>query len=268
MNMKRENEVPASLLAYLEQQKKQQEWREKNQVGKLDIYCTIPVRAVKMKILGDDGKDQFRTVVIPSVDVYLMNRPKLKPGYFRREAMSYFVAGTRKAFPYGHVYIDSGCICLGNIFVPSAVPEMSVTMPLETLFLHNDRNLSHGNNHLSISREKAARVERIIRERGIVLSKLADVVIKRPGADIIMNDEIWNLGACVAEQMPLPQALNTMTSVYDVIFKKYDMQDDGMKDDGTQADNPDDLDDMNDPDNLDDLDDLDDMDEEGGNDHD
>lgn len=216
--MKREKEIPATLLAWLAARKSQV---NKKVFDTLDIYCTVPVRAVKMRILKEknDG-ERFATVIIPAVDVYTTDKAMLKEGYLKRDHLSYFISETRKVFPYGHIYADSGYVCLGSIFVPSAVPERSSTLPLETLFLHNDRNLSHGNSHLTISPEQSDKIHTIMEQNRINLEKRSDRVVSKPGADIIKYDEIWCLSACVAEQKPLPEALRIMSAVYDVVFEK------------------------------------------------
>lgn len=213
--MKREKEIPAELLAYL---KRSRETHDKV-FNRLDMFCTTPVRAVRMKILNKDGGDSFCTVIIPPVDVYTTDEAVLKKGYLKRDALSYFVANTRKVFPYGHIYTKSGYVCLGTIFVPSAVPERSATMPLETLFLHNDRNLSHGDSHLYISEDQAAEIDSVIRDNKIRLSEYGEMVITEPKRDIIARDEIWNLSADVTAQLPLPDALHVMSDIYNIVFK-------------------------------------------------
>lgn len=212
--MKRVKEVPQELLEYMERR----HTSVKVQLNNLNIFCTFPVRAVRMKILrGNDGNEEFCTVIIPAVDIYATEKSLLKKGFLKRDALSYFVAGTHKAFPYGHVYTDSGYVCLGSIFVPSAVPERSACMPLETLFLHNDRNLSHGNSHLHIDGKMEKDILTVISDNRINRSRLAWHV--EEGRDIIKNDEIWNLAADVAEQKPLPEALAIMSSIYNIIFR-------------------------------------------------
>lgn len=218
--MKREKQVPASLINYLKKQKD----RNMRAFTSRDVFCTLPVRAVRMKMLvdkkdSDELEEDFRTAIIPAVDVYTTDKAILKAGHLKRDALSFFVAGTTKAFPYGHVYDGSGNVCLGTIFVPSAVPERSATMPIETLFLHNDRNLSHGNSHLIVKAEQVRLIERIIKDNKINLSPLSTGV--RASADIIKHDEIWSLSADVADQKPLPEALRIMTRIYDIIFEEY-----------------------------------------------
>lgn len=224
--MKRKKEVPADLLAYL----KKQDEMKKVALSKLYMLCTMPVRAVKMKMLIDEvsGNDKFRTAIIPAVDIYVSNNPILKEGFLRRDSISYFVAGTRLPFPYGHVYASSGYVCLGNIFVPSAVPIYSASMPIETLFLHNDRNLSHGGAHLAITEEMEKDIKSIIHKERITLSGMAcRVKAKR---NIIAGDEIWNLSADVASQADLPRALDIMERIYAVMFvKKEDETDEAVR---------------------------------------
>lgn len=215
--MKREKEVPAELLAYLKRSK--ENTVSKKIFNTLNKFCTMPVRAVKMKMLDDNGGENFRTAVIPSVDVYTTEKAELKKGFLKRDALSYFIADTHKVFPYGHIYADSGYVCLGNIFVPSAVPERSPAMPIETLFLHNDRNLSHGNSHLVISAGQAAALNAAIKQAGVKLSGLAREVLDEPGTDIIKNDQIWVLSADIADRFPLPDALSVMADIYGIIFQ-------------------------------------------------
>lgn len=212
--MKRVKEVPPELLAYIE---KRRQVVDPASVQS-DIFCTLPVRAVKMSITRPESDQPFHTVIVPATDIYTMGKAQLKKGFLKRDALSYFVAGTRKAFPYGHVYESSGHICLGSIFVPSAVPEYSAAMPLETLFLHNDRNLSHGNSHLHIDRAAAKEIRDLIRANNIRFSFYGWNV--RDGVDIIACDEIWNLSVDVVEQKPLPEALQIMSHVYHIVFRK------------------------------------------------
>lgn len=215
--MVRENEVPAELIQYLEN-RRAAERDALERFEKQNIYCTLPVRAVKMKILrGSIDNEKFCTVIIPAVDVYTKGKAVLKDGFLKRDNLNFYVSGTRKAFPYGHVYTNSGNLCLGSIFVPSAVPCRSVGMPLETLFLHNDRNLSHGNSHLNIDKKQEDEIFHIMDENKIRLCELSKGVNHK--TDIIASDEIWNLSADVAEQKALPKALDIMAEVYTIIFR-------------------------------------------------
>jgi hypothetical protein len=212
--MKREKEVPLSVIKHIKASKD----RYKTALSNLDIFCTLPERAVKMRVLEDmHGKrDRYATVIIPSVDIYVSNNPFLRDGYVKRDSLSYFVHGTKKVFPYGHVYASSGYICLGNIFVPSAVPVHSPAMPLETLFLHNDRNLSHGNSHLVLTGQAEQAVSAIIASEHIKLSELSKRMTA--GTDVIANDEIWNMSADVVQQTDLPKALDIMCRIYGAVF--------------------------------------------------
>lgn len=214
--MKREKEMPAELLKYLHMLKIQ----KNNMFNSQNLFCTIPVRMARMKILKNREHDEaYCNVIVPAVDVYTTDTARLKNGYLRRDSLSYYVAGTKKAFPFGHVYAGNGNLCLGTIFVPSGVPENSVTLPLETLFLHNDRNLSHGQASLYIKKEQSKMVSTLLKRHQIVLSELAqDVTMQTGEINIIKNDQIWKLSADVAEQKALPRALEIMEQVYGIIF--------------------------------------------------
>lgn len=218
--MKREKEVPAELLAYLKHCK--EDIPSKKIFNTLDKFCTMPVRAAKMKMLDGNGGEKFRTAIIPPLDVYVTGKAEFKKGFLKRNALSYFIADTHKVFPYGHIYRDSGYVCLGNIFVPSAVPKRSLTMPIETLFLHNDRNLNHGNSYLVINTGQAAALSVVVKQSGIKLSGLAQEVLKKPGTNIIKSDQIWVLSADAADQLLLPDALSVMADIYGIIFKMED----------------------------------------------
>ena len=106
--MKREKEVPADLLAYL---KKQEEMKQAA-LSKLDILCTMPVRAVKMKMLIDEvsGDDKFRTAIIPAVDIYVSNNPILKEEFLRQHFL--FRGRDQVAVPLW------ACLCQQRIRMP------------------------------------------------------------------------------------------------------------------------------------------------------
>lgn len=215
--LKREKEVPKDLLAYLEQ--KQQRVQAAAFDG-LHHFISYPEREVKMKIMRDTQEgfqDGFHSVIIPAVDVFTRGKsPLLRPGFLKRDALLFFVGGTKEAFPFGHVYHDSGSICLGSLFVPSAVPEYAPAMPLETLFLSNDRNLNHGRGRLIVEKAEVCAVMQLLSGAGIQLSQGSFIKEEK---NLLMNDMIWNLSADVAEQKPLPEALSVMASVYAIIFK-------------------------------------------------
>lgn len=214
--MRREKEMPADVITWLESQKQVNEIKYLNN---LTLFCSMPVRAAKMKMFDSNCEAMFRTAIIPATDIYVAKSAMLGEGLFKRDSLYFFIANTATSFPYGHVFANSGGICLGNIFVPSAVPCHSPAMPLETLFLHNDRNLSHGDSHLKIDEPTAIEIERIMNHNDIQLSEYAKRVISSPGVDIIAYDEIWILSADVAVSRPLPEAIRIMQEVYDLIFK-------------------------------------------------
>lgn len=218
--MKREKEVPNDLLLYLDQNRQ----RINTKFEKQDTFCIMPVRAVRMKVLTERNTEEYRTVIIPSVKICVTGKAILKNGFLRRSALSYYVAGTGQAFPYGHIYSNTGFICLGSVFVPSAVPEKSPALPIETLFLHNDRNLNHGRAELFIYKKQADEICKLMQSTGIHLSGRAKTVTECPKNSLIAHDEIWILSADVAAQKPLPEALGIMSEVYDIVFKLKEKQ--------------------------------------------
>lgn len=215
--MEREKEIPEDFFKWLENQKNP---KVEDAFDSIKILCTMPDRAVKMRVLDDKDEDQFRTVIIPSIDICVLKKNAiLKKNFLKRDALYFFLSGTGTPFPYGHVFSNSGSICLGNLFVPSAVPKMSPAMPLETLFFHNDRNLSHGGAYLYIEEKAADMIKDMMKHENITLSKHAkDLFVG--SRDALIHDGIWCLSADVADQRPLPEAIAIMTRVYDIIFRR------------------------------------------------
>ncbi len=181
--------------------------------------CNLPVRPAKMSLYRN-GDATLETTVVPATSVFLSpNNPFLGDGILNRDALTYFVKGTDIAFPLGHVYRGSGNLCLGSIFVPSQVSIYNPAQPLETLFLHNDRNLSHGNAELTVNKDQWMNIKELLYDRGYTLSPEVENEFQ-PNESLLRRDTIWKLGAELLQQYPFMEVMRTMTLIYDIIFNK------------------------------------------------
>ena len=218
--MKRYSEVPQSLLESILREQKERQRDSQTILQQYKHYCTLPVRPARMKLLRvKEGREDMEQTIIPATSVYLGKKPFLDADHLNRDAITYTVAGTKEPFPYGHIYQGSGHICLGSIFVPSKVSRFAPQQPLETLFLHNDRNLSHGGARPFLDQKQVWQVQLLLRDARINLSVDADESLKA-GNNMLKTDGIWLIGADVYQQMELRNALRLMEKIYQVIFQQ------------------------------------------------
>lgn len=218
--MKRYSEVPQSLLESILREQKERQRDSQTILQQYKHYCTLPVRPARMKLLRvKEGREDMEQTIIPATSVYLGKKPFLDADHLNRDAITYTVAGTKEPFPYGHIYQGSGHICLGSIFVPSKVSRFTPQQPLETLFLHNDRNLSHGGARLFLDQKQVWQVQLLLRDARINLSVDADESLKVEN-NMLKTDGIWLIGADVYQQMELRNALRLMEKIYQVIFQQ------------------------------------------------
>ena len=218
--MKRYSEVPQSLLESILREQKERQRNSQTILQQYKHYCTLPVRPARMKLLRvKEGREDMEQTIIPATSVYLGKKPFLDADHLNRDAITYTVAGTKEPFPYGHIYQGSGHICLGSIFVPSKVSRFTPQQPLETLFLHNDRNLSHGGARLFLDQKQVWQVQLLLRDARINLSVDADESLKAEN-NMLKTDGIWLIGADVYQQMELRNALRLMEKIYQVIFQQ------------------------------------------------
>lgn len=214
--MKRVKEVPAQVIATI---KSEHERAMDSVLQQYKHFCTLPVRPARMRVLRvQEDTEELEQVIVPATAIYLKPNGFLGKDYLNRDALTYTVAGNRIPFPFGHIYRSSGHVCLGNIFVPSKVSRFCPQQPLETLFLHNDRNLGHGNAFLSIGEPQVQKIRKILEDYQIPLSVDADHGLKA-GQNLLIEDSIWLIGADVYKQAEtLQQALHCMEQIYQIVF--------------------------------------------------
>lgn len=169
-----------------------------------------------MRIQRGDTSDLEETFV-PATTIFIKPKGFLDEDHIDRDSLTYAITNTRKPFPYGHVYAGSGHVCLGNIFVPSKVPCYSPQQPLETLFLHNDRNVSHGGANLVIEKAEIEEIDDILKRNGIQLEKETRGAVK-PEINLVKTDGLWLLGADVYRKAGFLRGKQVMTEIYAVLF--------------------------------------------------
>lgn len=214
--MKRLETVPAQALVAM---KTEHERAIASVLQEYQLFCTLPIRPVRMKILRAlEGREGLEQVIVPATDIHLKPKGYLGKDTLNRDALTYSIAGQKQPFPFGHIYQSSGHICLGSIFVPSNISRFCPQQPLETLFLHNDRNLNHGNAHLQLSKAQVDQVREQLTQYGILLSMDAEHSLV-PKHDVLADDGIWTMSADVYQQAEtLQQALACMQTIYQIIF--------------------------------------------------
>lgn len=214
--MKRLETIPAKALAVA---KTAHERALDSVLKQYQLFCTLPIRPVRMNILRQvEGREDLEQVIVPATSIHLKPNGFLEKNTLNRDALTYSIAGRRKPFPFGHIYQNSGHVCLGNIFVPSKISRFCPQQPLETLFLHNDRNLNHGKAHLKLSRQQIQQIREHLAQYQISLSVDADQSLV-PDNDVLADDGIWVLSADVYQQAEtLQQALSCMQYIYQIIF--------------------------------------------------
>lgn len=214
--MKRLKEVPAEVLDLA---KSAHERAIGSVLAGYQHYVDMPVRPVRMRIMRQSRmEDALEMTIIPATSIFVRKNGFFEDGSINRDDLTYSVVGTKTPFPFGHIYKDSGHVCLGTIFVPARIPANCPAQPLETLFLHNDRNTGHGNAMLKLSRGRRADVTMLLRIAKITFSP--DLMAFDTGENLIRTDALWVIGAEVYKQKPFFEALALMQKIYEIIFKE------------------------------------------------
>lgn len=153
----------------------------------------------------------IRPTIIPPLNLYI---DQITEQGVVSSAIEYRVGYDGRSFPFGHVYGQSGYLCLGNIPVPAFVSPYDLMNPLETLFLYNDRNLRHGGNHLSLSKASYAQLTKQVNQQGFSLTTPKDHPY-----DLLALDTIWDLGAQCLQKRSREDAYDQMEHWFRIIFQ-------------------------------------------------
>lgn len=216
--MKKLKEIPAEVTAGIKSA--HEEALDKLSSGVI-TYCVLPVRIVRMRIsrTQTERESTLESVVVPETVIRVTKGALLDKDTLNRDAIRYSIANTNYPFPFGHIYKDSGHVCLGNIFVPSRISKYTPALPLETLFLHNDRNINHGYANLSLSKDVVEGILDILDKYHIKLPKSVQKYF-RPDTNLIENDGLWIVSAEVVQQcVEVRKAISIMTEIYQTIFE-------------------------------------------------
>lgn len=182
-----------------------------------DLSTIIPMHTANMSIYSFDTDERIQKTIIPELAIYI-DKNGIKDKQLSRSSITYRIAYNNAPIPLSHVYNDSGSLCLGNIFVPALVPLHSPQLPLETLFLHNDRNMHHGNPKLSISSDLEHKIK-------TTLDKMMQEYNGKPfpleieaSINWVKYDILWQIGAEMLKSFPKNKAFENMDVIFKMIF--------------------------------------------------
>lgn len=211
--MKQLKEVPAAALDAI---------KDEHQRALDEIFSNthstyhMPMHIVAMRIMQPDKHVTIERVIIPAVVIHLTGDAFIAKDTLDVNCIKYTLQGTHRPFPFGHIYQDSGHVCLGDIFVPSAISCHTPQQPLETLFLYNDRNVRHGDSRIIVSAAQIGQIKEMLRKEDIQLPDNFDTVLQ-PEYNLVQNDAVWSLSAFVLQNAPT-KAFAIMQQIFDIIF--------------------------------------------------
>lgn len=175
---------------------------------------TIPMHTVNMRMLESEdtrGPNSIRRTIIPDTIVSI-NPNSVKRAGIDKYGINYTLAQNKQAFPLAHIYRGGGSLCLGGIFVPSFIPKHSPQLPLETLFLHNDRHIAHGRPQIEVEAEQRQKIIQIVYKLDLQFP------IDVHHDNWVKRDTLWRIGEYMLNQYPREQAYNIMMDIFTILF--------------------------------------------------
>jgi hypothetical protein len=173
-----------------------------------------------MRILRpNQDLSSIETVVAPPVHVYIAKDKVIDNTLLTTASIRYVLPYTGEPFPYGHIFKSSGYVCLGCIFVPSVVSIYNPQQPLETLFLHNDRNTGHGGASITLTEQiiNDVRTYSPIMIFGLPAMSNTHLLVQQ---NILRNDALWILSADIVRQIPdILVATDIMEHIFRIVFR-------------------------------------------------
>lgn len=182
-----------------------------------DLSTIIPMHTANMSIYSFNTGEQIQKTIIPELAIYI-DKNGIRDEQISRSSITYRIAYNNAPIPLSHVYNDSGSLCLGNIFVPALVPLHSPQLPLETLFLHNDRNMNHGNPKLPISSELEHRIKTTLDRMTLEYNGRQFPLEIKDSDNWVKYDILWRIGAEMLELFPKKKAFENMDVIFKMIF--------------------------------------------------
>lgn len=181
------------------------------------FYIPIHTAKMKMKQYGT-GDDVIVPTIIPPMHIYydpsLISTSKDGTAYINKGGIGYRIAYGGEPIPLAHVYNSSGYLCLGNIFVPSQIPLHCPMQPLETLFLHNDRVLSHGNPKLPLTPKQKREVHDILTTE----FPRTHLPFNVQTSNWLRTDMLWVIGAYLLDNLSVVDAYKIMDAIFKIVF--------------------------------------------------
>lgn len=195
--MKKLNEIPQSALAHIQTE---HERALAKIVSGDEAVANFPARPVNMRIQRPGREEShIETTIIPPMDAYVSKQDIINGNMIGTSGIRYVIPYTGKSFPYGHIFVPSGYLCLGTIFVPSTISIHNPQQPLETLFLHNDRNTGHGNASIKVSKHIIDDIFNLLAHYDIHINDdIRDTFA--PNENLLRNDAPWILTAEIVKQ--------------------------------------------------------------------
>ena len=164
----------------------------------------VGMHTANMKINGE-----IRKTIIPPLDLYIS---KVTEKGVVSSDIDYRISYNHTTFPLGHVYGQSGYLCLGNIPVQPYVSQYNLMAPLETLFLYNDKNINHGGAQLPITVEQ--------HEEVLVWANEVDVTVNANADQYLKNDTLWDMCAQLLEKYDTDTAYDKANGLFNIIFRE------------------------------------------------
>lgn len=187
----------------------------------------LPMHTSNMQIeYLKSGQAEIKPTIIPPLNIFV-DPHGIVEDKILRQYLSYRIQYNNNPVPLSHVFNGSGHLCLGDIFVPEAIPYHSPQQPLETLFLANDRNMAHGDPILYVSDDNKNKISTMLTKyKGLSAetNKYIDDLI-----DLIQNeknwcehDVLWQIGNVLLSvfKHDKDQAFSTANDIYRLLFVK------------------------------------------------
>lgn len=183
------------------------------------VVLHLPMHTANMRVFDAfNGNESIREVIVPDLLVSVeRNGINMDKQQIKKNAIGYQIASNGAAVPLAHIYSGSSRLCLGNIFVPPFVPQNSPQQPLETLFLHNDRNIGHGHPKIPMTIKQLTEVQDILHGVGI---DEVNTDYTSP-TSWVLNDTLWNIGHALLQKDPTiyrDDAFATMKKIIRIVF--------------------------------------------------
>lgn len=183
-------------------------------IGSKNHFLNIPTHVVKMKILTetDTNSASIKKVIIPAINIYI-RRSSIRDDFVFKNNIGYLVELNNQPFPLAHVFSSTGLVCLGDIFVPNEISIYNLQVPLETLFLYNDRYLPHGEPEFLFNKKKT--IPKII---DYLKENQIDFNYNLLNKDWLKYDILWQLSNFVYEKLDYEQAIEVMEDIFKMVF--------------------------------------------------